>query len=149
MDLRKLIQEYLASAQVMQVATVHDNKPWIATVYYVADADLNLYWISKGMRRHSRELEENSKVAGSVVVNHVYGEKVRGLQVEGVAEQLKGNDAEQGINVYKSRFWIVEEREKALAGENEPAFVYRLKPERYVLIDEVNLPDNPRQELKM
>ena len=83
------------------------------------------------------------------MVNHVYGEKVRGLQVEGTAEQLKGVEAEQGLNVYKSRFWIVEEREKALAGENEPAYVYRLKPERYVLIDEVNLPDNPRQELKM
>lgn len=149
MDVRKLVQEYLASAQVMQVATVHDNKPWIATVYFVADAQLNLYWISKGMRRHSRELEKNSHVAGSIVTNHVYGEKVRGLQVEGTAELLKDGEAEQGLNVYKSRFWIVEEREKALQGENDPAYCYRLKPERYVLIDEVNFPDSPRQELKI
>lgn len=149
MDLRKLIQEYLKGNQVMQIASVVDNNPWIATVYFVADSNLNLYWISRESRRHSQELSKNSHAAVTIVKQHTYGEKVRGLQAEGNVKRLKNEEAEQGFFIYKSIFWVVEARANAIAGDHDSAFCYKFTPDRYVLLDEVNFPESPSQELKL
>ena len=68
MDLRELVRDYLTKAQIMQIATVHDHQPWVATVYFATDIDLNLYWMSRASRRHSQEILENPKVDGNYKV---------------------------------------------------------------------------------
>ena len=112
MDLRAVIQEYLSSEHILQLGTAKDNQPLVTAVYFSYDMNLNLYWLSDPAKRHSQDIEKNPKVAGSIMVPHRYGEKVRGLRFEGKAQLLQGNEAETGIMVYKSRFWIVEERVK-------------------------------------
>lgn len=146
MDVRSIIQDYLSKSQMMQLGTSHGNQPWVTTVYYAFDIDLNLYWLSKTTRRHSVEIEKNSKVAGTIVTFHMYGEKVRGLQFEGDARRLTDGEAEQGLNIYKSRYWVVEDR--ASGGEQPLDTVFQMKPKNYYLYDEINFPDNPGQTLK-
>ncbi len=130
----------------MQVATVRDNQPWIASVYFATDINLNLYWISRAGRRHSQDIAQNSKVGGAICLPHNYGQKVRGLQFEGTARQLTEKDAEQGFMIFRQRFWIVDE---ASGNANDASYCYQLQPSLYVLFDEINFPDNPRQELKI
>ena len=87
--LRKLIDQYLERATIMQVASSHDDQPWVCSVYFAHDNSLNLYWISLPTRRHSQEIEMNEKVAGTIVIPHTFGDDVRGLQFQGVARELK------------------------------------------------------------
>src|SRR5262249_21392251 len=95
-DLSKLIEEYLTSGKtrMMQLATSVDGHPWCCTVYYAVDSDLNLIWVSTPARRHSQEIAQNANVAGVIAYDQQPPQPyVRGIQFEGVVEQLDG-DAE-------------------------------------------------------
>src|SRR5690349_8099741 len=89
MDVRTLIIEYIKKANLMQLATVKGGKPWVCNVYFGFDDKLNIYWTSKPFRRHSQELRDNNHVAGAIALPHTVGDKVRGVQFEGVAQELK------------------------------------------------------------
>ena len=142
MDLRKLVQDYLIQTHMLHLATVHDDQPWSATVYFASDIDLNLYWLSSTNTRHSQNISKNSKVSGSIVLPHTYGNKLRGLQLQGNARQLFDEEANQGFNVFKTKFWVVER-----PGDTHSC--YQLKPSNFILNDEMNFPDDPIQELKL
>lgn len=151
-DLRKLVVEYLREAKLMQVATAKDNKPWAATVWYVHDDKLNLYFISRKSRRHSLEIKETPNVAGAITVPHTIGsgEKVRGLQFEGVAEECSGKDLEKARELYLAKYKTAEKI--PLENLRDPNFIatyYTIRPTMFVLFDEINFPDEPRQELKL
>lgn len=78
-DIEKVIREYLPYVIHMSLATSHGNKPWVCEVHYVFDKDLNLYFMSKSSRRHSKEIEMNEYVAGNIVKQHELGQKPRGV----------------------------------------------------------------------
>ena len=149
MDLASIIRDFLTTAQLMHLGTAHGGKPWVTPVYFAADVDMNLYWLSRKSRRHSAELQNNAHVAGSIVIPVNYGEKVRGLQFEGTARQLEGQDADAGRNIYSSKFWIVEDRAMSALEGGDPQICYQVHPDKYKLFDEVNFPQSPSQELKL
>ncbi len=150
MDLRKLVVQYLEEAKLMQIATTKNNKPWVATVWYAHDEKLNLYFISRKTIRHSIELKENPNVAGAIVKSHVIGsgEKVRGLQFEGVAEECFGKDLEKALELYMNKYSTAEKIPlEELQDPNFIATFYIIHPRMFVLFDEINFPDEPRQQL--
>ncbi len=149
MDLRKLIQEYLTAAQMMHIGTVKGNKPWVTTVYFAADIELNLYWLSRKSRRHSQEISKNSHVAAAIALPHTYGDKIRGLQLEGEARELSGVDADAGRNIYKSKYWIVEDPVMTAVEGGDSQMCYQVRPTKIILYDEVNFPTSPMRELKL
>ncbi len=148
--MENLVREYLDEAKLMQIATAKENRPWVASVWYVNDDKLNLYFISRRARRHSLEIKENENVAGAIVVPHTVGsgEKVRGLQFEGTARECKGKEIEKAKEIYIEKYSSAEiiPTEKL----KDPKFIasfYMIKPKMFVLFDEVNFPNEPRQEL--
>ncbi len=150
MKLKKLIEEYLAKANLMQVATSRDNQPWACSVYFAYDEQLNLYWMSKPERRRSEELRLNEKVAGTIVLPHSPGDKVRGIQFQGVAKELRSHEEiEQGMKYYASRLGMKSDRVQVVLQNKSDHFCYKITPTLYVLFDAENFPDDPRQELKM
>ena len=144
-----LIREYITNAQtrMMQLATTSNGQPWICTVYYAVDDNLDIYWISMPSRRHSQEIAKNSKVA----VAFAYNQQpplpyVRGVQVEGEATLLSGDEAKHGADLYAKQLnsdakWIA-----AVLDGSDPHRIYRMKPTSFVLFDSQNFPDNSRQE---
>jgi uncharacterized protein YhbP (UPF0306 family) len=148
MDLRRIIQEYLTTAQMMHIGTDRGNKPWVTTVYFAADIELNLYWLSRKSRRHSQDISKNPHVSAAIVLPHNYGDKVRGVQIEGEARELLGVDADAGRNIYKSKYWIVEDRIMTAAEGGDPQVCYQVRPTKILLYDEVNYPESPSQEFK-
>lgn len=152
-NLKKLIADYLREAKLMQVATSKNNKPWVATVWYVHDEDWNLYFISRHNRRHSFDLKENPNVAGTIVKSHkTLGVKVRGIQFEGKALKVSITELPDAFNLFVKRYPkakvhinSVNDTIKNITG----TCIYKIIPLRIVLFDEVNFPDNPRQELKL
>jgi len=148
MDLRKLIEEYIEGSKMMQVATVSGDQPWCATVAYAYDDSWNLYWISLPETRHSQELEANEKVAGTIANVDFYADGPRGLQFQGTAHLLSGDEEAAAVEVYAKRM----NREGLLkdirSGKN-PHKIYKIKPQYFVLFDRINFPDNERQVLEV
>jgi uncharacterized protein YhbP (UPF0306 family) len=71
--------------KTMQLATSADNKPWVASVYFV-EHDGKYYWLSEPHRRHSKELEQNPNCAVAIVIKEDM--PVIGLQAEGNAKTV-------------------------------------------------------------
>lgn len=149
MELRKLIEDYLKEAKMLQVATTKDDQPWACTVYFAFDEELNLYWISKLSCRHSEEIRNNEKVAGVIVLPHTPGDKVRGLQLQGIAKELSKDELVSGMKYYAKRFGMKPERVNTIIDGSDGHICYKIKPTLYVLFDEANFSDDPRQEYKL
>jgi uncharacterized protein YhbP (UPF0306 family) len=144
--LQDLIITYLDETRMMQVATCANNQPWCCTVYFSVDNLHNLYWISKPDRRHSEELRRNPKVAGVIVQPHTPGDKVRGLQFQGLAHQISDpGEIRTLAESYVERFAQHALAEDMISGAN-PQCLYQIKPETFVLFDELNFPEASRQE---
>lgn len=145
--LRKLIEEYLKEARLMQVATTKSNQPWACSLYFAYDGALNLYWISSTDRRHSEEIRNNKKVSGAIVLPHTPGDKVRGIQFQGTAEELLDKKrATAGMKDYAKRYGMGPKQIKAIVQNKDGHVCYKVTPSLYVLFDEVNFPKDPRQE---
>jgi uncharacterized protein YhbP (UPF0306 family) len=148
----ELVKEYLSETKLMQIATAKENKPWAASVWFAHDDKLNLYFISRKTRRHSIEIKENGNVAGVIVKPHLIGsgEKVRGLQFEGTAKECSGEEIDKARELYLNKYPTAEKIpiEKLKDPEFHVAY-YVIKPKMFVLFDEVNFPEQPRQELKL
>ncbi len=146
-DIEQLIRGYLKKGHMMQVATVSGYQPWICTVYFVADEDLNLYWISVPGRRHSQEIAAHTKVAAAIPIAYVAGEKVVGMQVEGDAAEVADEaELKKAAELYHARFSHDDDFvEDFVAGRREHKF-YRIKPRLIVLFDEQTFAANARKE---
>jgi len=145
----RLINEYFGKTRMLQLATCVDGQPWNCTVYYAFDNNWNIYYISTPNRRHSQEILINPKVSGAIAFSQEPYPKdgVQGLQFEGVAELLSGDDEEIASKLYIQQL----NREATLLddvrnGKNPHKF-YRVKPTKIVLFDSVHFPDNPRKEI--
>jgi uncharacterized protein YhbP (UPF0306 family) len=147
MDVEKLIREYLPNIIHMSLATSANNKPWVCEVHFAYDDELNLYFMSKPSRRHSKEIAANPNVAGNIVKQHSSGEKPRGVYFEGTAEQMEDVDeTSPAYGLYDKRFGISPTTLEEI--KNDPAGhkFYKIMPVNFVLFDTVNFPENSRQE---
>lgn len=131
------IREYLqGDSATMQLATVRGGKPWVATVYFVVDNDLNVYWLSWPERRHSQELAANPDVAAAIVIKAdqpVIGVQLAGRAAEVTDPALVRKMAEKYVTKYGQgeRFY------EAFAGGTNRHNMYRLCPTSIALFDEV------------
>ena len=82
------IKTFLSERFQLTLATYGEH-PWIATLYYSFDADLNLYFLSDPNTLHCQQIEKNPQVAVSITdaPQNPASEK-KGLQAFGVAEQI-------------------------------------------------------------
>lgn len=141
MQPKEYVLAYLQSdAQTMQLATVANGKPWISTVYFVVDDELNLYWLSWPERRHSKEIAESQHAAAAVVIKT--DKPVIGVQLEGVVSIV--TDATRVAVVmdrYVAKYDAGKEfMAKFVEGANRHV-LYALTPQRIQLFDEVRFAD--------
>jgi uncharacterized protein YhbP (UPF0306 family) len=149
MNPTELVRQHLAQAKIMQLATSADDQPWVVTVHFYADDELNLYWISTLARRHSQAIEQNSKVATTILVHENTAEEpyVIGITIEGVAELIGETPDETVGQGYVAKLNKDDNFLADIASGTNPHKFYRLKPTKIVLFDNKNSPDNPRQEI--
>ena len=149
-NLRKFVEEDLNEAKLMQLATSSDDQPWVCSVWFAADEDLNIYWFSSTTRRHSKELLKNKKVAAAIVLPQTPEDPPRGLQLQGVAEQLTSKkDIAKAILLFVGRIFAKKQIAEFMTSKEKPHRFYKIKPSQIVLFDTVNFPDESRQELKL
>lgn len=128
------------TARTMQLATVQDGRPWVATVYFVVNDELNVYWLSWPERRHSRELAVHEQVAAAIVLKS--DPPVVGVQVEGVAEQV--DDPAQVRHImgqYDAKYHQGGQFADIFAAGKNHHVLYRLIPHTYAIFDELRHKD--------
>src|SRR6478735_1055920 len=101
MDLRQLVQDYCKNTDFMQVATFNDGQPWICTVTFASDDDLNLYWVSNKDRRHSIEILQNATVAVAIVKST---DPKQALQITGTARMITSDASAAAHQLYEQKF---------------------------------------------
>lgn len=91
--------QLLENEDLCTLATASDDAvPEAATVRFVHDDDINIYVNSGSTYRKYENMKENSNVA--IVVN---GDR-KNLQIEGVAEEVFGDEAKFVIDKYKEKY---------------------------------------------
>lgn len=131
-DIKQLIREVLDKGYLMSLATLDEGGVWVADVIYVHDDELNIYWMSDPVARHSKAVPKNSTVAGTITVSGA-GEDNLGIQFEGVAEKIDGSRHDLAVKHYKKRRKSVpKEHDDVLQGDSW----YIFKPKKIELICE-------------
>lgn len=131
----------------MQLATVNDGDPWICTVYFVADDDFNIYWMSARERQHSVEITNDSKVAATVVRDI---ERKQALQITGNAHEVADDDLGRINKLYQSKFGSKDYDLEEIKQHKPTGRAYwMLEPKTISLWDEVNFPNSPKQKLEL
>jgi uncharacterized protein YhbP (UPF0306 family) len=151
MDNLSLVKQYVNQIKVMQLATCKDGQPYAVNIHFYADEDLNIYWISLTSRRHSIEIEENSKVCAALKVHENTEEEnwVVGISVEGRAELLGQEVPEGAAQGFISKLNKDENLARDIAsGENKHRW-YVLRPSKIALFDNKTYPENPRVEINL
>lgn len=131
---KKQILNFLSSHRQMVVATSGDF-PWIATVYYTFDDDLNLYFLSSPTTLHCKQIARNNKVAVAIAVSpQDINKPKRGLQISGIAEQLSEIDkVTQALKLWKQYLHVRDPKLTAKAVKNK---MYKITPKRIKLFDQ-------------
>lgn len=144
----EVVKQQLPQANIMQLATASNDKPWVCNIHYYSDDALNFYWISTVERRHSQDITHNPQVAATILVHENTPEKnyVIGISLEGTAELIGGQVDKQIGQGYIRKLGKDPSLLPDIASGKNPHKFYRLKPTRIVLFDTKNFPDNPRQE---
>lgn len=139
------IVRYLDEVQLMQLATSVENQPWVVSLYFAVDNQHNLYWLSQNTREHSKHIETNPHVAATVHLPYAVGQPGVAVGVKGMARIVPSEEVEAHFQAYAERY-NRHAMLPQLLDPTSPHTLYQLQPNEFVLYDEFNFPDNPRQE---
>jgi len=136
---KEQVFNFLKTQKLMVVAT-SDDFPWIATVYYAFDDNLDLYFLSDPETLHCKQLARNSCVAVAIVDSRQsINEPKRGLQISGVAEEVSDmKKIKYSLAMWKNNLGI---SDSEISYENmiKKIFkgrMYRIIPKRIKLFDQ-------------
>jgi len=137
------IRHFIQSHFTLTLATADGDQPWAAALYYVSDADLNLYFISDPETRHVREGLRTGTVAVAIHGAHQPWATIRGIQMQARIEAIAPGDRARVEALYFARFTDVGMLVRSPAGANESRIAekfgssvfYRVRPLRLHYID--------------
>jgi uncharacterized protein len=135
--LRAQVQSYLREHHVMTLASHGDEGVWAAAVFYANDG-FAIYFLSSPTSRHCRNLAANPRVSAAVNEDYTDWREIKGVQMEGIACVLAGEEEETARRVYCAKFPIVgklEQAPAAIAKALAKVRWYKLIPERLYFID--------------
>jgi uncharacterized protein YhbP (UPF0306 family) len=147
-NIEEVIRSYLPEVIHLSLATSVDDKPWVCELHYVFDTDLNLYFRSTPLRRHSQEIEKNHHVAGNIVKQYAVGQKPRGVYFEGTAEMLTDvNEDHPAYKLYCERFSTNHSILEEAQTENGHKF-YKITVNKFYVFDSIDSQPSQKYELE-
>jgi uncharacterized protein len=135
--LREQVQSYLRQHHVMTLASHGAEGVWAAAVLYANDG-FALYFLSSPSSRHCRNVTGNPRVSATVHEDYSDWREIKGVQMEGIASLLAGEEEDDARRHYGAKFPIVGKLEKAPASIVKALAKvrwYKLMPERLYFID--------------
>lgn len=130
---RAEVAAFLKKQSTLTIATVNREAwPQAASLFFVSDDTLNLYWVSGEKSRHSQNLERVNHIA--VTIHHETWDwrDIHGVQIEGTARRLIDPDeTDRAWALFRDKFPFTAEFTDQIA---RSAF-YILTPKWIRLID--------------
>ena len=130
---RAEIAAFLKKHTTLTVATVdREGWPQAASLFYVSDDALNLYWVSGEKSRHSHNLERMNRAAVTIHNETWDWRDIHGVQLEGPARRLIDPDeTDRAWGLFRAKFPFTAEFTDQIA---RSAF-YTLAPKWLRLVD--------------
>jgi uncharacterized protein YhbP (UPF0306 family) len=151
---RDLLEEYVASGKVMQLATLRDGgAPVVCNLWYAhAFEPDRLLFISRPNREHCANLRADGRIAGAVLAIELdgVGQAVRGVSFTGAGRELPATGIEDAIGLYAGRWPSAANAidPARLASGEAHHRVYQIDVDSWVLYDEENFRGQPRQPVE-
>jgi uncharacterized protein YhbP (UPF0306 family) len=131
---RELALAYLSQHQVMTLATYGAEGPWAAAVFYV-NKEFSFYFLSAGHTRHSQNISENSRVAATIQEDYKDWPSIKGIQMEGVVNQIQGDERQRAIYLYEEKYPFIKNATSQIRLALARVNWYRLLASRLYFID--------------
>jgi uncharacterized protein YhbP (UPF0306 family) len=145
MDHQAIVKQIIASSNFLSLATTDGESPWANAVFFAADKDYNLYFVSLDDTVHVQNILKNPNV--SVVIfdsHHIPGsEALNGVQIKGTCHEVSKEELPEAIEVtYTKRFPNRDDWEKYNINveafsktEKGSVHVYKIVPEHFYILD--------------
>ena len=96
---------FLKKHHVLTLSTVSHDQPWVANCFYAfLEEQMTFVFTSDYETRHIREATQNSKVAGSVVLETSIIGKIQGVQFSGTLKLAENEELIAAEKAYLKRF---------------------------------------------
>jgi uncharacterized protein YhbP (UPF0306 family) len=100
-ELGEQARSVIVSNQYMALGTIDgEGHPWVSPVWFASEDLRAFYWLSSPHAKHSRNLEDRPQVAIAIFDSSVPVGGAQAVYMKGIAEELAGDDLEQGLEVY-------------------------------------------------
>jgi uncharacterized protein YhbP (UPF0306 family) len=116
---RALLEE---TATLVLATRSADGTPRATPVYFAADAELHLIFLSDPGSVHSLNTDLDGRASVALYPDEADWRRLRGLQMAGGVEKLGGADAEAARGIYARRFPFIGQLAEALAASAVYAF---------------------------
>ena len=105
-ETQKAIEALVQGQSTLVLSTVNaDGTPHATPLFYLAGEELELYWFSDASSQHSANLTRDRNVAVAVYASVNRWEKIRGVQLEGTANEVSDPQQRREIIAgYRRRF---------------------------------------------
>ena len=133
-DARARALAYVADHHVVTLATYGPQGVWAAAVFYAADG-FRLVFLSAGHTRHAQNIAAAPRVAAAIQEDYADWPAIRGVQLEGTARPLIGEERAAAMTLYAARYPFLRQAPPALAAALERVNWYELRPERLYFVD--------------
>ena len=138
-DLLARVAEYLRAHHTMVIATSDPvtNEPHAAHVFYAADDELRLVFLSRPTSVHGEHIGAGAEVAVTVSEEYEDWRLIKGVQLWGRAELLSGIAKAGAIALFLRRFPFLQDfiTDSKLSERLRGIGVYRFEPKRAGLTD--------------
>jgi uncharacterized protein YhbP (UPF0306 family) len=131
------VADYLDRHHVMTLATCGPDGPWAAAVFYV-NAGHTLFFLSSPSSRHCRNLAQDPRCAATIQADYSDWAKIKGVQLEGRASEIRGDEEVRARQRYGDKFPVVGRLATApmvIVAALAKVHWYRLHAERLHFID--------------
>jgi hypothetical protein len=110
--LKNLIQRIelsLTNHYTISIATAAKEESWSASVFYVSDQKLNIYFISFDESKHIQGILKNKRVSATINQDVSDWMQIKGLQLQGVAYKVPEQHRKNILNTYRQKFDSIHE----------------------------------------
>ena len=132
--LQQRVLDYLATHQVMTLATVGEAGVWAAAVFYVSQ-QFDLFFLSAPHTRHAQNMVAQPHVAATIQEDYKDWPTIKGIQLEGDVLLLDDDAREATIAIYQQKYPFLAQANPQITAALTKVNWYRLRPTTLYFID--------------
>jgi len=131
---RQQALHYLETHQVMTLATIGTEGVWATAVFY-ANQDFKFIFLSAGHTRHAQNFNHQPHIAATIQEDYRDWPNIKGIQLEGVVEQLSGAAQIKAIAYYTKKYPFLAQANSQIVQALTTVNWYQLLTKRLFFID--------------